>query len=49
MTLSWDGRFLYCRNGNGTISAFRVSSNGSLTPLIGVRGLPLGTAGLAGR
>jgi 6-phosphogluconolactonase len=49
MTLSLDGRFLYCRNGNGTISAFRVSSNGSLTPLIGVSGLPLGTAGLAGR
>jgi 6-phosphogluconolactonase (cycloisomerase 2 family) len=49
MTLSFDGRFLYCRNGNGTISAFRVSSNGSLTPLIGVSGLPLGTAGLAGR
>jgi 6-phosphogluconolactonase (cycloisomerase 2 family) len=49
MTLSFDGRFLYCRNGNGTISAFRASSNGSLTPLIGVSGLPLSMVGLAGR
>ncbi len=49
MTLSLNSRFLYCRNGNGTISAFRVNPNGSLSSLIGVSGLPTGTAGLAGR
>jgi 6-phosphogluconolactonase (cycloisomerase 2 family) len=49
MTLSLNSRFLYCRNGNGAISAFRVNANGSLTPLVGVSGLPEGAAGLAGR
>jgi 6-phosphogluconolactonase len=50
MTMSADGRFLYCRGGNGTLSAFSVSANGSLSPLGGgIGGLPPGTTGLAGR
>jgi 6-phosphogluconolactonase (cycloisomerase 2 family) len=49
MTLSLNSRFLYCRNGNGTISAFRVNDNGSLSPLNGISGLAEGSAGLAGR
>jgi 6-phosphogluconolactonase len=49
MTVSENGRFLYSRNGNGTISVFRVNANGSLTPLSGVGGLPAGATGIAGR
>jgi 6-phosphogluconolactonase len=48
LTISKNGRFLYSRNGNGTISAFRVNANGSLTPLSGVEGLPAGATGIAG-
>jgi 6-phosphogluconolactonase len=48
MTVSENGRFLYARNGNGTISAFHVNANGSLSALNGVNGLPVGTTGLAG-
>jgi 6-phosphogluconolactonase len=45
-----DGRFLYSlNNGNGTLSAFRVKSDGSLESLMVVNGLPTTTAGLAGR
>lgn len=49
MALSLNSRFLYCRNGNGTISAFRVNATGDLSPLNGIAGLPPGSAGLAGR
>jgi 6-phosphogluconolactonase len=50
MAQSCDGRFLYSlNNGNGTISAFRVKSDGSLQPLMVVSGLPTSAAGLAGR
>jgi hypothetical protein len=49
MTLSAGSRFLYIRNGNGTISAFQVKGDGSLNPLQGVSGLPAGATGLAGR
>ena len=49
MTLSLNSKFLYCRNGNGAISAFRVNDNGFLLPLNGTSGLPAGSAGLAGR
>jgi len=50
MAQSRDGRFLYSlNNGNGTISAFQVGSNGSLHSLMTVTGLPVSSAGLAGR
>jgi 6-phosphogluconolactonase (cycloisomerase 2 family) len=49
MTLSLNSRFLYCRNGNGTISAFSVNATGALSPLNGITGLPPGSVGLAGR
>jgi 6-phosphogluconolactonase (cycloisomerase 2 family) len=48
--LSAGSRFLYSRNGNGTISAVRVHADGSLTVLGGgVAGLPTGAVGLAAR
>jgi 6-phosphogluconolactonase len=50
MTESRDGRFLYnLSNGNGTLGAFRVRSDGSLQPLTVVNGIPTSAAGLAGR
>jgi 6-phosphogluconolactonase (cycloisomerase 2 family) len=50
MVESRDGRFLYSlNNGNGTISAFATRSNGSLSPLMTVSGIPTSAAGLAGR
>jgi len=50
MVQSCDGRFLYSlNNGNGTISAFRAMPDGSLQSLTGLTGLPITSAGLAGR
>jgi 6-phosphogluconolactonase len=43
------GRYLYTVNGNGTISAFAVASDGSLTALAGASGLPAGAVGIAAR
>jgi 6-phosphogluconolactonase len=48
--LSVGSQFLYTRNGgNGTISAFRVTRNGDLTPLSTLTGLPDGANGIAVR
>jgi 6-phosphogluconolactonase (cycloisomerase 2 family) len=48
--LSTGSRFLYTRNGgNGIISGFRVNSNGTLTSLSTVGGLPVGANGIAAR
>ncbi len=48
--LSTGGRFLYTRNGgNGTISAFSVNGDGTLTSLSTLGGLPVGANGLAAR
>ena len=50
MALSVHSRFLYTLNsGNGTISAFHVNGNGSLSSFPGVVGIPSGAAGLAVR
>jgi 6-phosphogluconolactonase len=49
MALSINNHFLYCRNGNGTISAFRVNADGSLKPLPAISGIPLSSTGLVGR
>ena len=50
MITSIDGEFLFAvANGNGTLAAFGVNPNGSLTPLPGVSGIPTSAAGLAGR
>lgn len=53
MALSHNSRFLYTLNaGNGTISGFRVKSNGQLINLpnpIQANGLPVGVNGLAAR
>ena len=48
MATGANGRFLYARNGDGTISAYRVGNDGSLSPLAGISGLPASAAGLAG-
>ncbi len=48
--LSAGGQFLYTRNGgNGTISAFSVNGDGTLTALSTVGGLPGGANGVAAR
>jgi len=48
--ISRDGRTLYTLNiGDGSIGVFRIHADGSLTPLPGVSGLPLGLNGLAAR
>jgi 6-phosphogluconolactonase (cycloisomerase 2 family) len=45
---STGNRFLYVRNGgNNTISVFSTGQAGSLTPVVTVAGLPVGTTGLA--
>ena len=44
---SENSRFLYTLNGNGTISAFDVASNGALSPIAGATGVPAGASGLA--
>ena len=49
MVQSRDCRFLYSlNNGNGTVSGFRVKSDGSLSPLMVLTGLPTTAAGLTG-
>lgn len=48
MAFSHDGRLLFClNNGDGSISAFEVKSNGALGPKSGLTGLPTTAAGLA--
>jgi hypothetical protein len=48
LAFSVNSRYLYALAGP-TISAFRVSADGSLTPVQVMSGLPAGTAGLAAR
>jgi 6-phosphogluconolactonase (cycloisomerase 2 family) len=43
------GRYLYTVNGNGTVSAFAVAADGSLTNLGSASGLPAGSVGIAAR
>jgi 6-phosphogluconolactonase len=49
LALSEDSRYLYQLNGAGSITAFRVQSDGHLTAVGGVTGLPAGVVGLAAR
>lgn len=50
MALSNKSRYLYVRNGaNGTVSAFIVQVDGSLTPVAHAEGLPESAAGIAAR
>lgn len=46
LDVSRNGKFLYTRNGAGTISMFGISADGSLTPLGEVAGLPASANGL---
>ena len=47
MALSNNSHFLYVNNGNGTIGAFRVHDDGSLSSITVVGGLPASSTGLA--
>ncbi len=48
MALSNNSHFLYVNNGDGTIGAFQVHADGSLSPVSGATGLPAdSTTGLA--
>lgn len=49
MALSSRGKFLYVREGNGAVSGFRVSPDGSLEPIGSVTGVPTGAQGIAAR
>ena len=50
LALTESNRFLYVRNGGSrTIGATRVNSDGSLTVITGIGGLPAGTVGLVAR
>jgi len=50
MALSNNGRYLFTLNGGDqTIGAFKVHANGSLSPLPGANGIPVGANGLAAR
>ncbi len=49
MALSNNSHFLYVNNGNGSIGAFTVHADGSLSALAGVSGLPSSTTGLASK
>jgi hypothetical protein len=46
---SRDGWFLFELNSSGTIGAFRVENDGSLTPIPGNDNLPAGATGLVAR
>ncbi|GAB2922066.1 hypothetical protein GCM10027093_71300 [Paraburkholderia jirisanensis] len=49
LALSKKSQFLYVREGNGALSGFRVNTDGSLTPVTTVSGLPAGAQGIAAR
>lgn len=49
LDFSGNGRFLYGINGGTAINAYAVHSDGSLSTLAGVSGLPAGTTGIAVR
>lgn len=49
LALARNGRFLFELNSSGTIGAFRVQTDGSLTPIPGRADLPAGATGLAAR
>jgi 6-phosphogluconolactonase len=47
--MSPDSKFLYVREGTGSVAGFQVEQDGSLTPLGSVTGLPVGADGIAVR
>ena len=49
IALSSGSGFLYARLGDGTVGAFRVNVDGSLSALPVAGGLPAGAAGVAAR
>ena len=49
LALSGNGRYLYQLNGNRSISGFRIETDGHLTAVGNVAGLPASTVGLVAR
>ncbi|MFC0402172.1 lactonase family protein [Paraburkholderia rhizosphaerae] len=49
LALTKNSKFLYVREGNGAITGFRVSADGTLSPIGSVTGLPAGAQGIAAR
>jgi 6-phosphogluconolactonase (cycloisomerase 2 family) len=49
MALSVGNRYLYVRNGAGTVVGYRVATDGSLTPVTSASGVPPGAQGVAAR
>ena len=47
LSISSDGRWLYARMGDGTVGAWTIESDGTLTPLGSFPGLPAGAVGIA--
>jgi 6-phosphogluconolactonase len=47
LAVSRNSRFLYARLGNGTVDAWAIAADGSLSSLGAVPGLPAGAAGIA--
>jgi 6-phosphogluconolactonase (cycloisomerase 2 family) len=49
MALSSDSHYLYARDANGSLTGFRVHSDGSLALVSTVSGIPAGAQGIAAR
>lgn len=49
LATSQNGRYLYARLGNGTVGAYTIHADGSLTSLSVAGGLPAGAAGIVAR
>jgi 6-phosphogluconolactonase len=49
LALTQNSKFLYVREGNGAVTGFRVSTDGTLSPVGSVTGVPAGAQGIAAR
>ncbi|MBN3767842.1 beta-propeller fold lactonase family protein [Burkholderia sp. Ac-20365] len=49
LALTKNSRYLYVREGNGAVGGFRVSTDGTLSPIGSVAGVPAGAQGIAAR
>ncbi|GAB2902645.1 hypothetical protein GCM10027093_44800 [Paraburkholderia jirisanensis] len=49
LAITKNSKFLYVREGNGAISGFRVSTDGTLSPVGSATGVPAGAQGIAAR
>jgi 6-phosphogluconolactonase (cycloisomerase 2 family) len=49
MAFTANNRYLYVRNGDGTVTGFQLEADGSLTPVASAGGIPAGSQGIAVR